>query len=417
MRVLAMASQKGGSGKTTLSGHLAVQAQRAGAGPVVLIDIDPQGSLSDWWNERQTEYPAFAQTTVARLAADLEALRVQGFKLAVIDTPPAITMAIQSVIQVAELVVIPTRPSPHDLRAVGATVDLCDRAGKSAIFVVNAATPKARITRRRRSRAVAARHRRADHDPPAHRFRRVDDRRPHRHGGRSEGQVRRRGHRVVGVYRGPAGEEFPPYRLQRAQRARRVRRASGGRRFRPPGGRLMPASSTGGLASLTSGLLARKGQARPAMRPQGFAGFPVAPAPLDDLGWNDMGATEAPSDAEIVARHLTDDPAIDFPEIPRPAVLVEREALAEQIAAPPAAIQPVSVATATRLRRETAHVGKAAFTLRLDSGRHLRLRLASAITNLSSQTLVAQALDHLLSTLPEVETLVAQLPPAKARTK
>ncbi len=73
-------------------------------------------------------------------------LRQQGFKLAVIDTPPAITVAIQSVIQVAELIVIPTRPSPHDLRAVGATVDLCDRAGKPLIFVVNAATPKARIT-------------------------------------------------------------------------------------------------------------------------------------------------------------------------------------------------------------------------------------------------------------------------------
>ncbi|MBA2918568.1 AAA family ATPase [Sphingomonas sp. MAH-20] len=146
MRVLAMASQKGGSGKTTLSGHLAVQAQLAGAGPVVLIDIDPQGSLADWWNEREAELPAFAQTTVARLASDLDILRQQGFKLAVIDTPPAITMAIQSVIAVAELIVIPTRPSPHDLRAVGATVDLCDRAGKSLMFVVNAATPKAKIT-------------------------------------------------------------------------------------------------------------------------------------------------------------------------------------------------------------------------------------------------------------------------------
>jgi len=146
MRVLALASQKGGSGKTTLSGHLAVQAQLAGAGPVVLIDIDPQGSLSDWWNERDTDFPAFAQTTVARLAADLEVLRQQGFRLAVIDTPPAITMAIQSVIQVAELIVIPTRPSPHDLRAVGATVDLCERASKPLIFVVNAATPKAKIT-------------------------------------------------------------------------------------------------------------------------------------------------------------------------------------------------------------------------------------------------------------------------------
>ena len=146
MRVLAMASQKGGSGKTTLSGHLAVQAQLAGAGPVVLIDIDPQGSLSDWWNERQSEFPAFAQTTVARLAADLEVLRQQGFRLAMIDTPPAITMAIQSVIAVAELIVIPTRPSPHDLRAVGATVDLCERAGKPLLFVVNGATPKAKIT-------------------------------------------------------------------------------------------------------------------------------------------------------------------------------------------------------------------------------------------------------------------------------
>ena len=146
MRVLALASQKGGSGKTTLSGHLAVQAQRAGAGPVVLIDIDPQGSLADWWNEREAEFPAFAQTTVARLAADLAVLRQQGFKLAVIDTPPAITMAIQSVISVAELIVVPTRPSPHDLRAVGATVDLCERAGKPLLFVVNAATPKAKIT-------------------------------------------------------------------------------------------------------------------------------------------------------------------------------------------------------------------------------------------------------------------------------
>ncbi|HWL46617.1 MAG TPA: ParA family protein [Sphingomonadaceae bacterium] len=146
MRVLALASQKGGSGKTTLSGHLAVQAQQAGAGPVVLIDIDPQGSLADWWNEREAEMPAFAHTTVARLSADLEMLRQQGFRLAVIDTPPAITMAIQSVIQVAELIVIPTRPSPHDLRAVGATVDLCDRAGKPLLFVVNGATAKARIT-------------------------------------------------------------------------------------------------------------------------------------------------------------------------------------------------------------------------------------------------------------------------------
>lgn len=146
MRVLALASQKGGSGKTTLSGHLAVQAQRSGAGPVAMIDLDPQGSLTDWWNEREAELPALAQTSVARLAADIELLRQQGFKLVVIDTPPAITPAILTVIQVAELIVIPTRPSPHDLRAVGATVELCERAHKPLLFVVNAATANARIT-------------------------------------------------------------------------------------------------------------------------------------------------------------------------------------------------------------------------------------------------------------------------------
>jgi len=146
VRVLALATQKGGSGKTTLSGHLAVQMERAGAGPVVLVDIDPQASLADWWNERQSESPAFATTTVSRLATDLEALRQQGFKMAVIDTPPAISIAIQSVIAVADLVIIPTRPSPHDLRAVGATVEMCERAGKPLMFVVNAGTPKAKIT-------------------------------------------------------------------------------------------------------------------------------------------------------------------------------------------------------------------------------------------------------------------------------
>ncbi|GAB4574866.1 MAG: ParA family partition ATPase [Rhodothalassiaceae bacterium] len=146
MRVMTFASQKGGSGKTTLSGHIAVAAEQAGAGPVVLIDTDPQGSLSDWWNERADPAPAFARTSIARLMSDLDELKSQGFKLAVIDTPPAITLAIQSVVSIADMVVIPTRPSPHDLRAAGATVELVDRAGKPLVFVVNAATPRARIT-------------------------------------------------------------------------------------------------------------------------------------------------------------------------------------------------------------------------------------------------------------------------------
>ena len=146
MRVLTFASQKGGSGKTTLAGHIAVQAEREGAGPVAIIDTDPQGSLAEWWNERQAETPAFAQTFISRLAEDLEKMARLGINLLVFDTPPAITSTIEHVIRVSDLVVIPTRPSPHDLRAAGATVDLVERSGKSMVFVVNAATPRARIS-------------------------------------------------------------------------------------------------------------------------------------------------------------------------------------------------------------------------------------------------------------------------------
>jgi chromosome partitioning protein len=146
MLVMALASQKGGSGKTTLSGHLAVEAEKAGAGPVALIDTDPQGSLAAWWNVRAEKAPAFAKVGVFDLQSALQKLERAGMKLVVIDTPPAITDAISHVISLSDLIVVPCRPSPHDLRSVGATADLADRHKKTLIFVVNAATPRARIT-------------------------------------------------------------------------------------------------------------------------------------------------------------------------------------------------------------------------------------------------------------------------------
>jgi len=146
MQVLAIASRKGGSGKTTLTGHLAVEADRQGAGPVAVMDIDPQGSLADWWNEREAETPAFVNTTLDTLPGDIALLRDTGVRLLIIDTPPAITRAIRDVIAVSDLVLVPTRPSPHDLRAVAATVSIVEDMGKPLIFALNGATPRARIT-------------------------------------------------------------------------------------------------------------------------------------------------------------------------------------------------------------------------------------------------------------------------------
>ncbi|HJT42927.1 MAG TPA: ParA family protein [Rhizomicrobium sp.] len=146
MYIIVAASQKGGSGKTTLSGHLAVEACRAGAGEIALIDTDPQGSLAHWWNARQAPAPHFVKAGLPDLEQTLAELRQAGIKIAVIDTPPAVTQSISKVVAHADLVIVPTRPSPHDLRAVGATVDIAERHGKPVIFVINAATARARIT-------------------------------------------------------------------------------------------------------------------------------------------------------------------------------------------------------------------------------------------------------------------------------
>lgn len=160
------------------------------------------------------------------------------------------------------------------------------------------------------------------------------------------------------------------------------------------------------FASLSGGLLARKGAARPAMRPQGYASLVPTQQQIEDLGWNDMGHEPGPT------------PPV---AIEKPPVLVVREALAEAVEAPealepvmtPAAVRSVSVATATRLSRETAHKNRAAFTLRLDAERHLKLRLASALAHQSAQQIVAHALDRFLESMPEVEALRAQLPAQK----
>ncbi len=152
MHIVALASQKGGSGKTTLAGHIAVQAERMGAGPVAVFDTDPQENLTEWWDARAADTPTLARTSLHRLLADVQRLRGLGIKLLVIDTPPAITSIIREVIKISDLAVIPARPSPHDLRSVGKTLKLVDGLEKPLVFVVNCASSRARIT----SQAVIA---------------------------------------------------------------------------------------------------------------------------------------------------------------------------------------------------------------------------------------------------------------------
>jgi chromosome partitioning protein len=146
MRTLALLSRKGGSGKTTLAGHLAVEAEADGCGPVALVDIDPQGSLAAWWNERQVEAPLFAQVALHDLPSRLARLREAGVRLVIIDTPPAIDSAIEEVVKVTDFALVPVRPSPHDLRAVDSTLRLLEARGTRWGFALNGALPRARLT-------------------------------------------------------------------------------------------------------------------------------------------------------------------------------------------------------------------------------------------------------------------------------
>ena len=145
MRVIVLASRKGGAGKTTLATHLAVEAERAGAGPVGVVDTDLMHGLSHWWDARAAASPLLSRP-LPTLAAGLGALRGQGVRLVFVDTPPALTSDVAISIQAADLVLVPVQPSPDDLRAVGVTVELVARARRPMVFVLNRTKPRVRMT-------------------------------------------------------------------------------------------------------------------------------------------------------------------------------------------------------------------------------------------------------------------------------
>jgi chromosome partitioning protein len=145
MHVVAFCSQERGSGKSTLSAHLAAQAELSGAGPVALIDTAPQGVLAAWRNARRSATPVCSASTVAKLPSALARLRQEGFGLVLIDTPSALGVALQGVLNGADLVVVPIRPGRHDVHRAAGMVDMAGRAQCGIVFAINAANLRAKI--------------------------------------------------------------------------------------------------------------------------------------------------------------------------------------------------------------------------------------------------------------------------------
>jgi chromosome partitioning protein len=146
MQTIVVNSQKGGSGKTMLCAHLAVQAERAGDGPVFLIDTDPQGTLSTWHEHRAAETPQRVEVPLPHLAQGLEALSARGASYCVIDTAPTRTDENAALFRLANLVLVPIRPSPSDLWAAASTVAMLKEVGTPFLFVLTQAKANASIT-------------------------------------------------------------------------------------------------------------------------------------------------------------------------------------------------------------------------------------------------------------------------------
>jgi chromosome partitioning protein len=138
-RIVAVAQRKGGAGKTTVVAQLGVAWALAGH-RVVLLDVDPQGSLTAWAKLREELRPGAAPTIIAvqgwRLATEIDRQRA-GHDLILIDTPPHAETDARVAIRAADLIVVPLQPSPMDLWATGATLDLIRQEKRRAMLLLN----------------------------------------------------------------------------------------------------------------------------------------------------------------------------------------------------------------------------------------------------------------------------------------
>lgn len=139
MKTLAIISQKGGSGKTTIAVHMAVCAIRQNL-HTAIIDIDPQGSAYDWYLSREEENELNAvQASAGQLAALLKQAKAGGADFVIVDTAPHSDSAAAMTAQLSDFVLIPCRPARFDLKAISSTAEIIKLAKTPAAVIINAA--------------------------------------------------------------------------------------------------------------------------------------------------------------------------------------------------------------------------------------------------------------------------------------
>src|SRR3954452_2648723 len=144
MQKVAVISQKGGSGKSTLSLHLATEATRNGR-KALLIDLDPQGNTTRWAARRGDLPPDVSAESPAALDTVLLDAEKEGYDLVMFDTAPNADRTALRAAKAADLILVPCRPSQFDIEAIGATLDLCEMAKRPALVILNAAPIRSRV--------------------------------------------------------------------------------------------------------------------------------------------------------------------------------------------------------------------------------------------------------------------------------
>ena len=135
MRVISFVTQKGGSGKTTLAFCCAVAAQEKGKRAIIL-DMDPQGTATAWFKDRESDAPTLANIKSSELAEAINKAKKAGYDLVFIDTPGRDEPATAAAIRAADLCIIPCRPTPGDMKATPPTIATINRLRKDATFVL-----------------------------------------------------------------------------------------------------------------------------------------------------------------------------------------------------------------------------------------------------------------------------------------
>jgi chromosome partitioning protein len=148
--IITVAQQKGGSGKTTVAAHLAVAFALAGKS-VGILDVDPQGSLGEWFERREAALGEEDAGLVFRTASGWGARReakqlARDHDIVVVDTPPKSDLEIRPAIEMADLVAVPVQPTPVDLWATAPTLAMAAKEGTASLIVINRALSRALLT-------------------------------------------------------------------------------------------------------------------------------------------------------------------------------------------------------------------------------------------------------------------------------